>query len=71
VDWTCATQKQNTLEGQMEEKRSRGRKRIATVGDIRNGSAYSEMKRRGENREECIHDPRDTEQSELTMVPLK
>jgi len=47
---------QTNLEGRMEEMRPKGWKRIRMVDDIINGSTYTEMKSRVENREESRHE---------------
>ena len=38
------------IEGRLEGKCARGRKRIMMMDDIRNGKIYDEMKRKAEDR---------------------
>ena len=40
------------LEGKMEGKRGRGRKRIGMIDDLLEKKRYGDLKRRGENRQE-------------------
>ena len=59
---------QTVLEGRMEGKRPRGRKRIMMLDDIKDGRNYEKMKRRAEDREDWRKDVmRDLPPRQITL----